>query len=56
MKISSTLLLIVTLGVTAACTDTDTYPITGAECGPEDPVKTIDAANCDVPGITGSGI
>lgn len=25
----------------SACTDTDEYPITGIECGPDDPVQTI---------------
>ncbi len=53
MKTTITLLLLAALGVVAACTDTETYPITGEECGPDDAVKTIDAADCDVPGISG---
>lgn len=28
------------------CEEQDTYPITGEECGPDDPVKTLDAADC----------
>ncbi len=27
----------------------DTYPVTGEQCGPEDPVKTLDAEDCYVP-------
>ena len=33
------------LGVTG-CEKQDTYPITGEACGPEDPVKTLDAKDC----------
>ncbi|MEW2918918.1 hypothetical protein AB1A64_17780 [Ruegeria sp. ANG10] len=28
--------------------DTETYPVSGEQCGPEDPVKTLDAADCDI--------
>ncbi len=28
--------------------DADTYPVSGEQCGPEDPVKTLDAADCDI--------
>lgn len=28
--------------------DTETYPVTGEQCGPDDPVKTLDAADCDI--------
>jgi hypothetical protein len=42
-------LLILCLGLTA-CENTGTYPISGEECGPNDPVQTLDAADCAVPG------
>jgi hypothetical protein len=29
-----------------ACTDTAHYPITGVECGPDDPVKDITDQQC----------
>jgi len=29
----------------AAC-EAETYPISGEECGPNDPVKELDATNC----------
>ena len=28
------------------CEKEGTYPITGEECGPNDPVQTLDAADC----------
>ncbi len=28
----------------SACTDPKTYPVSGQECGPNDPVKTVDAS------------
>ena len=33
----------------ASCAAEDRYPISGAECGPNDPVLTLDAADCTVP-------
>ena len=27
----------------------DRYPLSGEECGPNDPVLTLDAADCTVP-------
>ena len=35
----------------AACTDTGTYPVSGEECGPDDPVKSLDARDCLPPSI-----
>lgn len=34
-----------------ACTETppETYPITGNDCGPNDPVRDIDAGDCTPP-------
>ena len=30
----------------AACTEPGTYPISGEECGPDDPVLELDASDC----------
>lgn len=35
----------------AACTQPETYPVTGEECGPKDPVLELDAADCGTPGL-----
>lgn len=45
------LLAMLSLGGLSACVADDEYPISGEECGPEDPVKDVSAAdlNC-VPG------
>lgn len=32
------------------CADDNRYPVTGRECGPTDPVLTLDAADCTLPG------
>ena len=38
-----------------ACAEPGRYPVTGAECGPDDPVKTLDASDClAAPGGTGT--
>ncbi|MGI3185781.1 hypothetical protein [Nioella aestuarii] len=37
------------LGFLAACTPPDTYPISGEECGPDDPVQDMSAHDCDLP-------
>jgi len=37
------------LGITVllvGCTEPETYPISGQDCGPDDPVKTLDASSC----------
>lgn len=33
------------------CTQPGTYPVTGQECAPGDPVQELDAADCAVPGL-----
>lgn len=46
------LAMIVILGsfaVLAGCTDPDHYPISGQECGPNDPVLDLDANDCTPP-------
>ncbi len=45
-----TLLLLGVLGL-GACTQPDTYPVTGETCGPDDPVLELDAADCGTPGL-----
>ncbi|MDP5216060.1 hypothetical protein Q5Y75_02405 [Ruegeria sp. 2205SS24-7] len=40
---------VATLALLGACVKEDTYPVTGEQCGPEDPVKELDAADCYVP-------
>ncbi len=40
-KLFSMLLVMVML---SACTEPKTYPISGQECGPDDPVKKMDAS------------
>lgn len=47
------LALLANLGL-AACAEPETYPLTGAECGPEDPVQDLSGADCVSP--TGTGI
>ena len=51
----SLLALIAALGLAACVTqEEETYPITGEECGPEDPVKDFGPSDCVLP--TGSGV
>ncbi len=46
MKIVTTLLaLFFAIGL-MGCENEGTYQITGEECGPNDPVLTLDAADC----------
>jgi hypothetical protein len=33
----------------ASCAREGTYPLSGEECGPDDPVLTLDAADCMAP-------
>ncbi len=42
-------LIIAAAAVLSACEkSSDTYPVSGEQCGPEDPVKTLDAADCNI--------
>ncbi len=34
------------VALVAGCTDTETYPLSGEECGPDDPVKDISVPDC----------
>lgn len=49
-RVLSFLLLVGALGL-SACAETGTYPVSAEQCGPADPVKTLDAADCVVPGV-----
>jgi hypothetical protein len=42
-------LSLIALFVLASCAEDGLYPISGDECGPNDPVLTLDAADCMVP-------
>ncbi len=47
---SLAVLLVASVAVLAGCEkEADTYPLTGQQCGPEDPVKTLDAEDCYIP-------
>lgn len=50
--------IVATLGMMlTACDDTTRYPVTAEQCGPDDPVLRLDAADCNVaPAGTGIGI
>lgn len=37
--------------VLANCAPEGRYPLSGEECGPNDPVLSLDAADCTVPTI-----
>lgn len=41
--------LLMTASLLSACERPGTYPITGAECGPNDPVRTMEPINCVPP-------
>lgn len=43
-------LLVASAAILAGCEkDSNTYPISGEQCGPDDPVKTLDAEDCYIP-------
>ncbi len=44
---SKLLLVFVAIFALSACTEPETYPISGEECGPEDPVLDVDASMAD---------
>jgi hypothetical protein len=49
IRIFNILLLAAALAL-SACAETGTYPGSSDQCGPTDPVKDLDAADCVVPG------
>ncbi len=44
-----TLLAALALVAAAACENPETYPISGEECGPDDPVQGLSLDNCTPP-------
>ncbi|MEL6617457.1 MAG: hypothetical protein AAFP16_01175 [Pseudomonadota bacterium] len=44
-----TLLALLALIGTAACEEPETYPLSGEECGPNDPVQELNVDNCTPP-------
>ena len=46
MKPASVIAPLVLLIFLAACEDDKKYPVSGEDCGPDDPVQTLDAADC----------
>lgn len=37
--------------ILASCAQEGRYPVSGDECGPNDPVLTLDTNDCTVPGL-----
>ncbi len=58
MKPSLLLLaLLGAIGLSAcAVAEDDTYPVSGEQCGPEDSVQELDAADCLPPGGASAGV
>lgn len=48
-KSLAALMMMFAVLLTACENNGETYPVTGEECGPDDPVKKLDAADCLVP-------
>ncbi|GAW34404.1 hypothetical protein RA2_01452 [Roseovarius sp. A-2] len=46
MKNLIALALVGMLSAIAGCTDSHHYPVSGEECGPNDPVQTMDTSDC----------
>lgn len=46
MRLSVFLLMSCAVLALAGCAGPGRYPITGAECGPDDPVLDMDVPNC----------
>lgn len=49
MKFLTLLATLFAITLLLGCAEPETYPITGLPCGPDDPVKDLDAADCTVP-------
>lgn len=46
MKVLQTTACVLMLVALVACEPAQTYPISGEACGPDDPVQSLDAADC----------
>ncbi|MEM9637621.1 MAG: hypothetical protein AAGA94_08240 [Pseudomonadota bacterium] len=51
MKQLTQLALVLASFALLGCTQPGTYPVTGEDCGPKDPVLELDAADCGTPGL-----
>lgn len=49
-SLSKLLLVLTAVLALSACTDPKTYPISGQECGPNDPVHDVDSSIGSCPG------
>jgi hypothetical protein len=47
-RLLQTCLLALTLAL-FGCAEPGHYPLSGEDCGPNDPVRTLDAADCTAP-------
>jgi hypothetical protein len=50
MRFAMKFIPLIALLFIASCAD-DRYPVSGDQCGPEDPVLTLDASDCTVPAM-----
>lgn len=50
MKLICSLFAVLLVLQIAGCVREGTYPITGQECSPDDPVQRLDASDCVPPG------
>ena len=51
MKTLTQITLVALALAVAGCTDPAHYPVSGEECGPNDPVRDLDANDCNIPGM-----
>ncbi len=47
-KSLAALLMTAVVFLSACEKEADTYPVSGEQCGPQDPVQTLDATDCDI--------
>ncbi len=47
-KSLAVLMMAVAVLLSACEKEPETYPVSGEECGPNDPVKTLDATDCNI--------
>jgi hypothetical protein len=52
-KFTVLFLVLIGSGLVSGCTQPDAYPVTGEQCGPEDPAKTMDGrvSECMPPSV-----
>ncbi|WP_170563690.1 hypothetical protein [Ruegeria atlantica] len=47
-KSLAAVLMIAAVFLSACEKSNETYPVSGEQCGPKDPVQTLDADDCDI--------